>query len=162
MKAASLRPLMDADRAWAGALIAERWGDAVIVSRGKAHHADQLPGMAAFLDDQPVGLVTYHMNGDQCEIVTLDSLIERRGIGKKLVNAVIDLALENGISRVWLVTTNDNAPALRFYERCEFRVSAVHPGMVDEARKLKPSIPLTGIDGVPIHDEIELEIILAP
>jgi len=34
---------------------------------------------------------------------------------------------------------------------------AVRQGAVDEARRMKPSIPLIGRGGVPITDEIELE-----
>jgi hypothetical protein len=37
------------------------------------------------------------------------------------------------------------------------RLVAVHRGGVDEARRLKPSIPLIGEHGIPIHDELEFE-----
>jgi hypothetical protein len=33
----------------------------------------------------------------------------------------------------------------------------VHPGAVNEARRLKPSIPAIGAYGIPICDEIDLE-----
>jgi hypothetical protein len=41
-----------------------------------------------------------------------------------------------------------------------FTLAAVHKGALNESRKLKPEIPLFGIDGIPITDEIELEKIL--
>ena len=50
--------------------------------------------------------------------------------------------------------------ALGFYQKRGFRLVAVHPGAVNESRKLKPEIPLIGNDGIPIRDEIELEIVL--
>jgi hypothetical protein len=60
--------------------------------------------------------------------------------------------------RVWLVTTNDNLDALRFYQRRGFRIAQVRPGAVDETRKtLKPSIAEVGDFGIPIRDEIVLE-----
>ncbi|MGH2861143.1 MAG: hypothetical protein ACRDLT_06500 [Solirubrobacteraceae bacterium] len=34
----------------------------------------------------------------------------------------------------------------------------MHSGAVDEARKLKPSIPEVGEYGVPLHDELEFEL----
>jgi hypothetical protein len=34
---------------------------------------------------------------------------------------------------------------------------ALHRGAIDEARRVKPEIPLVGDDGIPIHDELELE-----
>jgi hypothetical protein len=36
----------------------------------------------------------------------------------------------------------------------------VNPGAVDEARKIKPAIPLIGLHGIPLRDEIELELTL--
>jgi hypothetical protein len=59
---------------------------------------------------------------------------------------------------LWLVTTNDNTHALRFYHRLGFRLAALHPGAVEAARRLKPEIPLLGLDEIPIRDELELEI----
>jgi len=63
---------------------------------------------------------------------------------------------------VWLVTTNDNADALAWYERRGFRVVDVRVGAVDRAREtLKPSIPKHNQEnGLPISDEIELSLAL--
>jgi len=58
------------------------------------------------------------------------------------------------------MTTNDNTAALRFYQKWGFLLVAVHRNAVEQARKLKPEIPLTGIDGIPLRDEIELEVLL--
>ena len=70
-------------------------------------------------------------------------------------------ATKAGCRRLWLVTTNDNTHALRFYQRRGFRIAAVHTGAIDEYRgTLKPEIGLTGNDGIPIRDEIELELAL--
>ncbi|MGD8245715.1 MAG: hypothetical protein PVG25_02965 [Anaerolineae bacterium] len=62
------------------------------------------------------------------------------------------------MQRIWLITTNDNLAALRFYQRRGFSLVAVHPGAVDQARTLKPEIPAIGHSGIPIRDEIELEL----
>jgi hypothetical protein len=61
-----------------------------------------------------------------------------------------------------LITTNDNLHAIKFYEKQGFRIIAVHRGAVDRARVLKPSIPLVAENGIELHDELELELILAP
>jgi hypothetical protein len=56
-------------------------------------------------------------------------------------------------------TTNDNVDALRFYQRRGFRLAALRTRAVDELRRrLKPTIPAVGEHGIPIRDEIELEI----
>jgi hypothetical protein len=56
------------------------------------------------------------------------------------------------------MTTNDNLRALRFYQRRGLRLAALYPGAVEESRRLKPSIPLIGENGIPIRDELELEL----
>jgi len=96
----------------------------------------------------------------ECEIVTLDSVTECRGIGTSLIVAVRKVAFRAGCKRVWLITTNDNVKTIRFYQRRGFVLVAVHRNAIDESRKLKPEIPRFGIDGIPIRDEIEMELIL--
>ena len=80
----------------------------------------------------------------------------RRGIGGRLVDVVASAARRRGAGELWLVTTNDNLDALRLYQRHGFRLSALHAGAVDRARITKPTIPLLGRHGIPIHDELVL------
>ena len=94
------------------------------------------------------------------EIITLNVLKQREGIGRALVNAAVETAESLKCSRVWTITTNDNTQAVKFYRALGFTLAAVHKGALSESRKLKPEIPLFGIDGIPITDEIELEKIL--
>jgi GNAT superfamily N-acetyltransferase len=145
---------------WAKEMLAEEWGSPEVVSRGRLHHADRLPGFVALFDDQPRGLITYNIDGDQCEIVTLNSLIEKQGIGGALVNTVRNVAYSKGCRRLWLITTNDNTNAFKFYQKLRFTVAAYHINGIEQSRKLKPTIPQYGMEGIPIRDEIELEHIL--
>jgi ribosomal protein S18 acetylase RimI-like enzyme len=92
--------------------------------------------------------------------VTIDAFERRRGAGTALLEAVVADARAEGASRLWLITTNDNLDSLRFYQRRGFRLAAMHPGAVDDARRLKPTIPQRGEHGISIHDEIELELVL--
>ena len=153
-----MRALTRADRVWAARLLAERWGAKEVVSHGRLLDASVLPGFAAFDGDRPVGLATYVTEGDSCECVTLDSLAEGAGVGTRLLAAVAEAARAAGCQRLWLITTNDNFPALRFYQKRGFRLVAVHREALAESRKLKPSIPLAGRDSVPLRDELELEL----
>jgi GNAT superfamily N-acetyltransferase len=102
--------------------------------------------------------VTYHIEGDACEIVSLDSLVEGIGIGAALIEAVKDAALAAGCTRLWLITTNDNLHALRLYQKRGFVLAALHRNALEVSRRLKPQIPLVGLDGIPLRDEIELEM----
>jgi RimJ/RimL family protein N-acetyltransferase len=86
-----------------------------------------------------------------------NSTLEGLGIGSKLISAVKQAAKQSGINRIWLITTNDNVDALRFYQKRGYRMTAIYPNAVNEARKQKPSIPLIGNYYIPIPDEIELK-----
>lgn len=167
----TIRALDANDRGWGTRLLEENWGSAQVVTRGHIHQADRLSGFAAILGGQgevdgryrpgdPVGLVTYKISNDQCEVVSLNSLVEGLGIGTRLLEAVIDVSRRAGCARIWLITSNDNTTALRFYQRRGWRLAALHRGAIDQSRLKKPSIPPIGIDGIPIHDEIELEFLV--
>jgi ribosomal protein S18 acetylase RimI-like enzyme len=82
--------------------------------------------------------------------------------GTALLDGARRVASGLGLRRVWLITTNDNVDALRFYQRRGLCIAAVHPGAVDRGRLAKPAIPLDGEYGIPIHDEIELETLQSP
>ena len=119
---------MEDDRAWVERTIVERWGDSVVVGRGKVWTPAELPGFAVFEDDACVGLVTYEIDGEACEIVTIDALREGEGIGTVLLEAVSDAAREAGCDRIRLLTTNNNLRALAFYQKRGFRLVALRPG----------------------------------
>jgi hypothetical protein len=89
-----IRPLDRDDRDWVAGLIEKQWGSTKIVTRSKIHHADELPGFAAMMDDEPIGLITYRMEEKECEIITLDSLHKEMGVGSALVNAVEKVAVD--------------------------------------------------------------------
>ncbi len=153
-----IRALVDSDRVWAARVLCEHWGSARIVTRGAVHEADRLPGFVAWRGDERVGLATYHINALQCELVSLNALLENQGLGTALLGAVTQAARAAHCRRLWLVTTNDNTAALRFYQKRGFRIVAVHRNALAVSRRLKPEIPLIGRDGIPLRDEIELEL----
>jgi ribosomal protein S18 acetylase RimI-like enzyme len=151
----SVRRFADADRDWARTLLRERWGSETMAVHGVVYEPAELDGFVAEgPDGERLGLLTYHVESDACEIVSLDALEPRRGVGTALLEAVREL----GYRRLWAVTTNDNVDALAFYEARGFHVATIREGAVDRARAtLKPEIPLVGQGGIPIRDEIELE-----
>lgn len=156
----TVRELTPEDKSFVQGVLRRYWASLVQVSKGRKHQADELPGFAAMRDGEAVGLLTYHVDGDECEIVTHNSLAGHGGIGSCLMAAVRAKARELGCRRLWLVTTNDNTPAIRFYQRRDFDLVAVHREAIKEARKLKPEIPDVGMDGIPIRHELELEYLL--
>jgi ribosomal protein S18 acetylase RimI-like enzyme len=153
-------PLSSQDRAWVRQFITEHWGADFVVARGLIHYPHELPGFVAIQEEGGIGLITYHMTDAGCEIVTLNSLRPATGVGTALLEAVKGVTLYAHCQRVWLVTTNDNLNALRFYQKRGFELLAVHRNALERSRQLKPVIPLVGYDGIPRRDEIELEMIL--
>ncbi len=165
----TIRPLERADREWVAHFLDDRWGTTTIVSRGKMRYGHLLEGLialrpeetvAADNDDAPperIGLLTIEYDERECEILTLDSLVEGMGIGSALLDSLEERAREAGLKRLWLVTTNDNLASLRFWQKRGYELVAVHRNAIAAARRIKPQIPITGRHGIPIRDEIELE-----
>lgn len=153
-----IQPLTPLDHEWVSHFLREHWGDETMVVHGQVFHPAELPGFAARVNGRLAGLATYALQGDTCELISLDALESGRGIGSALLQTVTDAARAAGCRRLLLTTTNDNLKALRFYQRCGLRLCALRPGAVDEARKIKPAIPLIGNDGLPLRDELDLEI----
>ena len=156
----TVRSLTDADRPWVRQWMKSHWGEELMVIHGEQLYPAEYPGFVAESDADAVGVITYILRGDECEILSLDSLAEGQGIGSALVESVRKVAFDNGVRRLWLITTNDSLNALRFYQKRGFELVKIHRRAVDESRKLKPSIPLIGGFGIPIRDEIELELSL--
>lgn len=153
-----IRPTQSSDEEWVVPFMVEHWGAPFVLAHGMIFHPAELPGFVALTaDDQPIGLVTYQVMGNSCEVVTLNSLRESQGVGTGLLNAVRDAAAQGGCDRIWLITTNDNVRALGFYQKRGYRLVAVHRNALQRSRTLKPSIPLVSPDGIPLCDEIELE-----
>lgn len=155
-----VRPLTGADRGWLAEKIAGHWGSTALVSRGRVHDALALPGFVAWVGDSPAGVALYHRQGAACELVLIDVWVQRRGAGAALIGRVQEAARSEQCKRLWLITTNDNVPALGFYQKQGFRLAALHVNALDVSRRLKPEIPLIGRDGIPLRDEIELEMML--
>ena len=156
----TIHPLTASDHAWVGQKIIESWEAEIVIAHGEVFRPADLPGFAAFAGNQAIGLLTCHIEGNACEIVTLDSWREGQGVGTALIEAAKQAARREGCERLWLVTTNDNTHALRFYQMRGFVIAAIHINAIEKARRLKPEIPLTGADGIPLRDEIELEMLL--
>lgn len=139
----------------------QQWGTTEMVISSGVYDCSKLDGYL-FLNDQRkiIGLITYIIRGEECEIVSLDSIEENHGIGTKLVQEVEKTALAKKCKQVTLITTNDNLRALKFYQKRGYFLTKVYPNAVQIARKYKPEIPFVGDGGIPIRDEIELQKVL--
>jgi len=153
-----IREINEKDREWIRKFIIKKWGSEKSISRGKVYYPHKLPGFVAIENKKYLGLLTYHIAKDKCQITSLNSAVERKGIGTVLVERIKKAAKKLGCKRIWLITTNDNIDALRFWQERGFLIKAVYPNAISFSRKLKPEIPLIGNYGIPIRDEIKLEL----
>ena len=154
-----VRALEDRDRRWAADLLAAHMGSPRVALRGKLYDALTQPGIVALRDGSPAGLVTYLRCAGHLEILTLHAAERGLGVGSRLIDAVAAAAREEGLGSIRVTTTNDNLDGLRFYQRRGFRLATLRAGEVERSRMhLKPEIPATGSHGIPIRDEIELQM----
>jgi ribosomal protein S18 acetylase RimI-like enzyme len=155
-----VREIQAADRDWVRSFLGRHFGSTKVVSRGVMQKADDLPGFIALLRGEPSALLTYCVRNGELEVVSLHAAVAGRGLGSHLLAAARDRARDLQCRRLWLITTNDNEPAIAFYSRRGMHLAAVHRGAIAESRKLKPEISHFGIGGRPIEDEVEFELLL--
>lgn len=134
------------------------WGSDVMVTRGRVYKALDYPGFLAIENNEIIGLLVYRIEDKECEILSLDSLAENKGVGSELILQAIEAAKSQDCTRIWLITSNDNTNAMRFYQKRGFEFKAIYLNAIEEARKLKPEIPMVGYDNIPIKHEIEMEL----
>jgi GNAT superfamily N-acetyltransferase len=154
----AVRDIEPADRHWVRAFLEQHFGSIKVVSRGVMHQADALEGFIAVFHGEPSALLTYCVMNAELEVVSLHAAVAGRGLGSRLLAAARDRARDLGCRRLWLITTNDNEPAMTFYSRWGLHLAAVHRGAIAQSRQLKPEISHFGVGGRPIEDEIEFEL----
>lgn len=148
-----------AQLAEAHALIRQQWGDSV-VSLGREVDPFALPARVAMAGDDFAGVAAYLIEDDELEVVALAAAGTVRGAGRALMTDMFEVARHAGLRRVRLITTNDNVGAIGFYQVIGMTIARVGINAIEEARKIKPEIPLTGEKGIPIRDEIEFEYLI--
>lgn len=137
----------------------DNWYSTDIVIRGEVVDGTKVDGFIAYDNNKIIGLITYIFYDDVCEIVTLNSLEENKGVGTALCNKLKEVAIKNKCRLIRLITTNDNLKALGFYQKRGFVLTKLYPNAMDFVRKIK-DVPLLGENNIPLRDELELELTL--
>jgi GNAT superfamily N-acetyltransferase len=150
-----VREATDADRASARALFERDFGRTKIVAFGEVMDVDEMPVLVAVVTNEPAGALAYRLLGDALHIVALatDPMWQRSGVGAYLVAEAELLARRLKLTRLVVATTNDNLPALYFYQRRGYRLTELaRDGIIDHTGKALP-----GFASIPVRDEIRLE-----
>jgi GNAT superfamily N-acetyltransferase len=155
----SIVPINNTLRGAVQPLFNQAWAGPFLALNGSLHDSRTLPGIAAINETGAIlGYLLYEARETECEIMALESLCPGSGVGTALIERVKTIAREQAIQKIVVTTTNDNIHAIRFYQKRGFTLRALRVNMLDISRRLKPGIPLIGNDGIPLRDEIELEI----
>jgi ribosomal protein S18 acetylase RimI-like enzyme len=150
-----VREATDTDRAAARELFARDFGRTKIVAYGEVMDIDQMPALVAVRYEDPSGALAYRLHGDALHIVALatDPMWQRSGVGGHLVAEAELLARRLKLRRLVVSTTNDNLPALYFYQRRGYRMTDFVPNSII----MHTGQEVSGFAGILVRDEIRLE-----
>ena len=150
-----VREATDADRRAVRRLMEEDFGRTKIVAFGEVVDLDAMPALVAIMHTDPSGALSYRLLGDALHIVALatDPMWQRSGVGGYLLAEAELLARRLELTRLLVATTNDNLPALYFYQRRGYRMAAMVPDSIIKHTKQE----VAGFAGIPVRDEIRME-----
>lgn len=137
------------------ALWEHRWSLPILSPWG-SYQPQDVEGLVLEEEGELAALVTWAPHRPQVEIVSLDAVHPGCGHGSIVLAAVERLLKLDGFDEIELITSNDNLRAVGFYVRRGYRLVRVHVDAMTEVRRIKPDIPLTGLDGIPLRDVLEL------
>lgn len=158
MSGVIIRPITPGDADFVRGQLVRHFVSPEIWSRDVPFRADALPGFIGEADGVPCGHLTMHPGAGETEVITLVSERENIGLGHALLARAIETSRSRGDRRLFLTTSNDNLRALGFYQKRGMRIVAVIPGAIDRSRAREPGIPTHAANGIPIRDELELEL----
>jgi GNAT superfamily N-acetyltransferase len=150
-----VREATDADRPAVRRLMEEDFGRTKIVAFGDVMDLEGMPALVAIMHMDPSGALAYRLLGDALHIVALatDPMWQRSGVGGHLLAEAELLARRLNLQRLVVATTNDNLPAMYFYQRRGYFMTALVPNSITEHTHQQ----VAGFAGIPVRDEIRLE-----
>jgi ribosomal protein S18 acetylase RimI-like enzyme len=130
------------------------WGEQEQLTFNRSFTAHELPAYVVKVRDKIVGFVAFAEFDDAVLIVALGvtPLYQNSGVGKSLIEKVEDEAKRLGKKTLLVSTSNDDLPALAFYQLLGFQIFEVKPNVIAE----KHGTLLKGVGNLPLRDEIRL------
>lgn len=152
----TIRPAVVADRLRIAELIEVFLGRVEMACFSRRYRVDTLPAYVACDADEIVGIASYAWEEDVVNLVTLKVAPrwQGRGVAHWLIAMLIDIVRTEGARRLIVATTNDNLPALAFYQRLGFVITSL---VVGGALERCGEVGL-GFASIPVRDEIQMEL----
>jgi len=140
-------------------LVETFWGEQEQLSFNKKFNVAELPGYVAKIKDKIVGFVSATKLDNNTVIVALGvlPLYQASGIGKCLIARIEHDASGKGSEAILVSTSNDDLPALGFYQSLGFQIYDVKPDVIAQ----KHGKVMLGIGNLPVRDELRLRKNLA-
>jgi ribosomal protein S18 acetylase RimI-like enzyme len=134
------------------------WGEQEQLTFNKKFTVAKLPAYVAKYRNTIIGFISFAEVNDAIIIVALGILpkYQNAGIGKSLIKKVETEDKKLGKKKLLVSTSNDDLPALAFYQSLGFQIYEVKPNIIAQ----KHGSVLKGINGLPIRDELRLQKIL--
>jgi ribosomal protein S18 acetylase RimI-like enzyme len=138
-----------------GGFVKRFWGEEEQLTFDRRFKVAELPVYVAKLRDSVIGFISTAEVDDAIIIVALGVLpqYQSSGVGKGLVEKIEKEAIRRKKKRLLVSTSNDDLPALAFYQSIGFQIYEVKPNVIaHKHRKI-----LMGIGNLPIRDELRLQ-----
>ena len=134
------------------------WGEEEQLAFDRRFAVAELPAYVAKVQDLVIGFISFSSTSDTVLVVALGVLPRYQccGIGSRLIKKVEGEARRLRKSKVFVSTSNDDLPALGFYQSHGFQIYQVNPNVIAE----KHAKVLRGIGGLPVRDELRLQKVL--
>ena len=115
----------------------------------------KLPAYIAKVGKNIIGFASFAEVNSDIIIVALSVLpqYQNAGVGKSLIEKVEAEAKRLGKKKLLVSASNDDLPALAFYQSLGFQIYEVKPNVIAE----KHGMALKGIGGLPVRDELRLQ-----
>lgn len=136
-------------------LVKKFWGEEEQLTFDRKFAVAELPGYVAEVENSIIGFVSIAETGDAVIVVALGVLPQYQcsGVGSRLIEKVEGEAQRLRKRKVLVSTSNDDLPALAFYQSLGFQIYEVKPDVVAQ----KHGAVLPGIGGLPVRDELRLQ-----
>lgn len=134
------------------------WGEQEQLTFDRKFVVAELSAYVAKLENNTIGFISFAETDDAIIIVALGVLPQYQGsgVGRSLIEKVEAEAKRMLKKRLLVSISNDDLPALAFYQSLGFQIYEVKLNIIAE----KHGGILEGIGGLPIRDELRLRKIL--
>lgn len=131
------------------------WGEEEQLTFDRKFAVAELPAYVAKVENHTIGFISFGETREAVIVVAMGVLPQYQyfGIGKRLIRKVEIEAKRLRKRKMLVSTSNDDLPALAFYQSRGFHIYEVKPNVIAQ----KHGAVLRGIGGLPVRDELRLQ-----